>query len=132
MRALEEHMGGEGSVGSALAKAAGRLAELTPSVSAGSRLAQQAAATDWRELVELARAGEQLREAEPPRSWEEAAGRLLHVAQEGVRARLAPGTQRGAPERRETVAPAPALKSLRDLPPGAVAKLSAVKAEASA
>eukprot|EP00965_Chrysotila_dentata_P020515 679826-Pleurochrysis_carterae.AAC.1 len=90
MRELEAHMRGSGTVGSALAKGAGRLTELTPSVAAGSRLAQQAAATDWRELVELAQVGERLRTEPPPHGWEKAAGkaagRLMHVAQEGARA----------------------------------------------
>eukprot|EP00965_Chrysotila_dentata_P088077 2907633-Pleurochrysis_carterae.AAC.1 len=71
-------MGGEGSTGKVLGKAAGRLAELIRCwLAAGSMLAQQAAATDWRELVELARMEERLREDGPPRSWEEAAARLM-------------------------------------------------------
>eukprot|EP00965_Chrysotila_dentata_P096744 3197436-Pleurochrysis_carterae.AAC.1 len=77
MKELDALMGGEGSMNKMLGKAAGRLAELTLSLTAGSALAQQAAAADWRELVELARVEARLREDGPPRSWEEAAGRLM-------------------------------------------------------
>eukprot|EP00965_Chrysotila_dentata_P161722 5341471-Pleurochrysis_carterae.AAC.1 len=56
----------------------------------------------------------------------------MDVAQAGARARLAPAAR--ADSKRAEAAPAQqtAPKSLRDLPPGTVAKLTAVKAEASA
>eukprot|EP00965_Chrysotila_dentata_P192084 6174959-Pleurochrysis_carterae.AAC.1 len=87
---LDARLGGEGSTARALAKAAGRLVELTPSGTVGSRLALQAAAADWRTLVTRAAVGDQLREDGPPDSWDEATGRLMDVAQAGAHARLAP------------------------------------------
>eukprot|EP00965_Chrysotila_dentata_P166382 5493257-Pleurochrysis_carterae.AAC.1 len=55
----------------------------------------------------------------------------MDVAQVGARARLAPAARPDAGRQEPTPAPTAAPKSLRDLPPGSVAKLTAVKAEAS-
>eukprot|EP00965_Chrysotila_dentata_P143076 4727917-Pleurochrysis_carterae.AAC.1 len=55
----------------------------------------------------------------------------MAVAQEGARARLSPAA-RGDATRPEPPQTPAAPKTLRDLPPGSVAKLSAVKSETSA
>eukprot|EP00965_Chrysotila_dentata_P166747 5506332-Pleurochrysis_carterae.AAC.2 len=132
MHELDALLGGGGSLTGILAKAAGRLAELTLPAAAGFRLATQAAATDWRELVALAGAESQLRDDGPPGDWEEAAGRLMDVAQAGARARLAPAARAEATRAETAQPPAAAPRTLRDLPPGSVAKLTAVKTESSA
>eukprot|EP00965_Chrysotila_dentata_P145024 4788902-Pleurochrysis_carterae.AAC.1 len=56
----------------------------------------------------------------------------MDVAQAGAHARLAPTPRTDAARPEAAPAPAMAPKSLRDLPPGTVATLTAVKAEASA